>query len=348
MGYQEQSAHAALLAEFQQETKELALEKRDSGAGIPYFKFDSGDEPKTYYFRPLPSKIPGKHTPICKSKLHWKFLDPNTNKDGKFPCLSLWGEECPFCKYLEVTKQKIAALGGASEAEMERIKKMEANEGYLMYVVNMEDGKIGYLQFHAKKAFDAFNNKFTELIAETGAIGTDPTNGVVFKITKSGSYSTLNYQIITSARGHALNAEQMMTYNALPDLMTAGVGRYTQAECQKVLNGVPITNRQYPTPKLTAPQGSNNLIADNSTVAAQQSAQTQQPAYQQPMPQAQVVETVVAQPVAAQPAQQAAPVQTQPVQPTMPQGPQSFPNPNAAGQPQPSVEDIHRMIGGGN
>lgn len=301
---------------------------------VEFFKFEK-DKTKTYYFRPLPSKVPGKFFPIEKVLIHYNFANPNTGKNGAFPCLSMWGISCPLCDHVH-------RMENSPDFEIKvKAEQFRASEGYIMYVKDMHINKIGALQFYGKLAYQAFSNKIREIVVEGNKDFTNPLKGVIFQINKSGSGASTSYSIAVVDRTHSLTNEEMKYFEQLEPI-NERYGKYTQEEYMCVLKGVKFgqdkgTNSNNKSP---SQYGSNNYkVPELEPLPPQFNTPVQQPLQQQyasnnyspPQQQRQVPPWEV--PVTNN---------TSPPQP-------SFPNPQMvkAENNIPSAEDLERMLSGG-
>lgn len=309
----------------------------DSGK-IKIFKFETNVD-KSYFHRPLPSKIPGKLMPIEKVLTHYKFHNPNTDKPGGFSCLTMFGLPCPLC-------MRVEEMRSSGNPEMAALAdEMMAKEKYSMPTINMETNEIGVLQFSGKKALEAFTNKFVETKVEMGSMGTDLNNGVVFQIDKSGTRQTLNFNIMIRERAHKLTENQIVEYNELAPTNEAG-GKYTTEDYYKVLKNEKFGEQSNKASGSIQPDPAMTVNTAPQTQYQQPVNPAPQPTYQQqqPIPQVQQPVTAPAQPVPQTQYQQ--PVSTQSVNPVTTNTPtQTFPNTNQQVQSTPSVEDIQKMLG---
>lgn len=345
-----------LYEQMQKEIEKMAP-KSQASERLPFYKFDPNAS-KTYYFRPLPSRIPGRLMPVEEMFVHYNFHNPNTERNGAFPCLSMFGLPCPLC---EVVKQMKASTDPEAQA---KAADFEATQSHYMYVLNMQEGKLGVLNFGGKRAFEAITGKFKEIVVENGITGAELDKGVVLQIDKTGAKQTTKYNVMVCERNHVLPQDMMAQFNDQVPLNEV-YGKYTPDNYMKVLRGEKFETQsdaankpapayqqftpapqQQAQPTYQAPAQPQQPAYQPPVTPQQQTyqapVQPAQPAYQAPVPSAQPYQPPT-QPAQSQPAYQ--PQQTQAYVPPTAPAPQSYPNPNA-GAPVPSIEELQRMLGG--
>lgn len=218
-----------MMAQLEKEFASLmegASNRRDK---IPFFKFQK-DVNKTYYFRPLPTKTEGKLMPVVKISSHYNLYNPNTEKNGAFPCLRDHGLQCPICDAIE---QIMMSDNFEKQALAE---EMIANPTYYMYAINCETNELGCLTFNGVRSAEAILGKFKEIMIETGKTGAELEDGVILRIDKSGSKQNTKYQVAVAQRNTPMPASYQPAYANLEPLINI-MGQYTSEDYHKILRG---------------------------------------------------------------------------------------------------------------
>jgi len=306
-----------------------------NGLGIEFFKFEK-DVSRTYVFRPLVSKIPNKLSCMVKNSTHYGFYNPNTGRNGAFPCLTDFGLACPLCYRVQQMKGSVDVQVQTKASELEPV------EGFFMYVKDMNTNKIGVLQFSGKRAYTAFANKFNELFLEGFRDPGNPSQGVVLQINKSGSKATVNFSVAVIHKNHSLSPEEINYFNQLPPL-TEIRGSYSIQDYEKILRGEKFGQEAQVSsiPQTIQQQTVQQPVQPFYNYGAPASQPNQQPItgapvfqYSQPIGTGNPTPQFNQQPNTGFP-----PVQQNPA-------PMSFPNP-AGGNQAPTVEELQRMLNSG-
>lgn len=225
-----------LMAQFESEATKLKPTP-GPGGGMKFFKFEPNVN-KSYYLRVFPSKIPGRLLPMEKILIHYNFMNPNTEKNGAFPCLSMWGLPCPLCRR---THEMKASTNFEIQAKAEDYMPVE---GFYMYAQNMETNELGIWQFSGARAYDAFITKFKEFYMEQYRDFMNPVGGAVLRVDRSGQKAQTKYVIMAIQKGVNLSPELFKLYESFENILDQAYGKYTPDDYEKVLQGVKFEHGQ--------------------------------------------------------------------------------------------------------